>query len=165
VSDLIGRKWVALTGLLFVIFGMLSVGLARRIEIAIGGTALVGVGAGLAELIASAGVMEIVPVNKRGTYVGVLFLLYTPVMACSSFGTLIHVFFLETDIQRNYILKIRGVGVHGFRLSLLAPILSSFASFTVRPLDQILWVFQKSMFSKGSISSVVFYHSADLQFS
>jgi MFS family permease len=88
VSDLIGRKWVAVTGLLFVIWGMLLVGLAQRIEIAIGGTALVGIGAGLAELIASAGVLESVPVNKRGTYVGFLFLLYMPVMGCSAFGTL-----------------------------------------------------------------------------
>ena len=86
VSDLIGRRLVALLGLLFVGVGMLLVGLAQKMEVAIGGTAVVGVGAGLAELIASAGVMEIVPVNKRGTYVGFLFLLYTPVMGCSAFG-------------------------------------------------------------------------------
>ena len=86
VSDLIGRRWVALTGLLLVAFGMLLVGLSERIEVAIGGTAMVGVGAGLAELTASAGVMEILPIRKRGTYVGVLFLLYTPVMGCSAFG-------------------------------------------------------------------------------
>jgi len=86
VSDLIGRRWVALTGLLFVMFGMLLVGLAKRMDVAIGGCAVVGVGAALAELIASAGVMEIVPVNKRGKYVGVLFLLYIPVMGCSAFG-------------------------------------------------------------------------------
>lgn len=30
--------------------------------------------------------MEIIPVDKRGTYVGILFLLYTPVMGCSAFG-------------------------------------------------------------------------------
>jgi MFS family permease len=161
VSDLIGRKWVALTGLLFVIWGMLLVGLAQRIEIAIGGTALVGIGAGLAELIASAGVMESVPVHKRGTYVGVLVLLYTPVMGCSAFGTLRSTWFWTLTFQRNYILNIPGVGVHGFQSSSAASTSSSFLSFTIPLLDQIPEVFQSSKFSNESISWVGFYRSVD----
>ena len=49
---------------------MTVVGTAQRIEAAIGGMSLVGVGAGLAEMVASAGVMELVPVRARGKYIG-----------------------------------------------------------------------------------------------
>lgn len=86
ISDLIGRRYVSLLGLVFVMTGMIIVGTARRIDVVIGGTAIVGVGAGLAELVASAGVMELVPVRARGKYVGMFFIMYLPVCGCQAYG-------------------------------------------------------------------------------
>lgn len=88
ICDLIGRRQVSLLGLVFIFVGMTVVGTAQRIEVAIGGISLVGVGAGLAELVASAGVMELVPVRARGKYVGLLFLMYLPVCGCQAYGRL-----------------------------------------------------------------------------
>ena len=65
---------------------MTVVGTAQRMDVAIGGTSLVGVGAGLAEVVASAGVMELVPVRARGKYVGLLFIMYLPVCGCQAYG-------------------------------------------------------------------------------
>jgi hypothetical protein len=126
---------------------MLLVGLAQRMDVAIGGTAVVGVGAGLAELIASAGVMEIVPVKKRGTYVGILLLLYTPIMG-SAFGISPR---LNIDLmQPNYILSIRGGGGRGSQLSLPVSTLSSFSSFITLHLVQIQRGLQGWKSSSGS---------------
>lgn len=86
ICDLIGRRQVCLLGLVFIFVGMTVVGTAQRMEVAIGGTSLVGVGAGLAELVASAGVMELVPVRARGKYVGILYVMYLPVCGCQAYG-------------------------------------------------------------------------------
>lgn len=86
ICDLIGRRQVALIGLVFIFVGMTVVGTAQRMEVAIGGTSLVGIGAGLAELVASAGVMEVVPVRSRGKYVGLLFVMYLPICGCQAYG-------------------------------------------------------------------------------
>ena len=86
ICDLIGRRHVVLLGLMFIMAGMTMVGTAQRMEVAIGGIAITGVGAGLAELVASAGVMELVPVRARGKYVGLLSLMYLPVTGCQAYG-------------------------------------------------------------------------------
>lgn len=87
ISDLIGRRSVAMLGLCLTIAGMLVAGLAGRVSILIGGSALQGVGAGLAELIASAGVMELVSVRDRGKYVGLFYLLFLPICGCGAYGS------------------------------------------------------------------------------
>jgi MFS family permease len=87
ISDLIGRRWVALAGLILIMIGLLAFGLAERMSVAIGASAVVGIGSGLAEMIGAAGIMETVPVRQRGTYLGVLFLLYIPICGCASYGT------------------------------------------------------------------------------
>lgn len=72
LSDLFGRKKVAMFGQIVLMIGPILVSTATRIEVAIGGQVISGLGAGLNELIALAGTSEIVPVRKRATYVGII---------------------------------------------------------------------------------------------
>lgn len=71
MQDLVGRRYIALLGCILLIVGVVLVGTAHEIGRAIGGMALAGVGAGIGELTALAGISEIVPVNKRGIYLAV----------------------------------------------------------------------------------------------
>jgi hypothetical protein len=86
VADLLGRRYVALLGAGLVIIGCIVVGIAQRVEVAIGGMAIVGVGAGLAEVVAGAAVAEMAPVKSRGKYMGTAFIFILPFGACSTFG-------------------------------------------------------------------------------
>jgi MFS family permease len=86
ICDLIGRRQVSLWGLVLIFVGMTVVGTAHSIETAIGGMSLVGVGAGLAEMVAAAGVMELVPVRARGKYIGILSLIFLPICGCQTYG-------------------------------------------------------------------------------
>jgi MFS family permease len=86
LSDLLGRRYIALIGSAFIIIGMIVVGSAQRIEVAIGGTALVGVGGGVAELIGFAGIAELAPVRSRGKYLGTAFLFNLPFGAAQAYG-------------------------------------------------------------------------------
>ncbi|RMZ80142.1 hypothetical protein DV737_g3064, partial [Chaetothyriales sp. CBS 132003] len=70
LSDLFGRKYVAGVGQILLVIGPVVVSTSHRINVAIGGMVLAGLGAGLNELIALAGTSELVPVHKRATYVG-----------------------------------------------------------------------------------------------
>lgn len=65
---------------------MIVVGTAQKIEVAIGGTALVGVGGGVAELIGFAGIAEMAPVRSRGKYLGTAFLFNLPFGAAQAYG-------------------------------------------------------------------------------
>jgi hypothetical protein len=56
-------------------------------DVAIGGTALVGVGGGIAELIGFAGIAELAPVKSRGKYLGTAFLFNLPFAAAQAYGT------------------------------------------------------------------------------
>ena len=75
LSDIFGRKYVAAFGQVCLLIGPIVVSTAHDINIAIGGQVISGLGAGLNELIALAGTSEIVPVKKRGAYVG--FIVFT----------------------------------------------------------------------------------------
>lgn len=86
ISDLIGRRYVLLSGSALVIIGMIIVGLAGRMDVAIGGMAITGVGGAFAELVGSAGVLELAPVKSRGAYLGTAFLIVLPFGACSYYG-------------------------------------------------------------------------------
>jgi len=72
LSDLIGRKWVAAAGQVLLVIGPIVTVTAHDMNVAVGGMVLAGVGAGLNELIALAGTAELVPIKKRGTYVGLV---------------------------------------------------------------------------------------------
>ena len=87
ISDLLGRRYVSLLGALLVVVGMIVVGTAQQMPVAIGGMAIAGAGAGLAELIGAAGVAELAPVKHRGFYIGTVFLLILPFSASAAYGT------------------------------------------------------------------------------
>jgi len=55
-------------------------------NVAIGGMAITGVGAGLAEVIGTAGISELAPVESRGKYVGIAYMLILPFAASSGYG-------------------------------------------------------------------------------
>jgi MFS family permease len=87
VTDLIGRRHAALLGPIIIIVGLIVIGTAHRIDVAIGGSALVGTGAGLAETIGVAGLMELAPTKSRGKYVGTSILLDIPFGAALTYGS------------------------------------------------------------------------------
>jgi len=89
ISDLVGRRWVAMIGAVFVLVGSFVVGFAHRMPVAIGGTTLIGVGGGLAELIAYSGMAELAPVKSRGLYIGTLTLILIPFSGASAYGTIL----------------------------------------------------------------------------
>lgn len=66
VSDLIGRRHACLLASAFVCIGCIVVGTAHRIDVAIGGSAITGVGSGLAETVGTAALLELAPVKSRG---------------------------------------------------------------------------------------------------
>lgn len=86
MSDLVGRRYLALLGSAFIIIGMVVVGTAERMDVAIGGTTVAGVGGAFAELVGFAGIAELAPVRKRGTYLGTAFLFSLPFGACQTYG-------------------------------------------------------------------------------
>ena len=71
-ADLVGRRWVAMIGGILIIVGCAVLGTAHTMPVAIGGMAIAGAGAGLGELTATAAVVELVPVQKRGYYVSLV---------------------------------------------------------------------------------------------
>ena len=118
MSDLMGRRYAALLGALLVVIGMILVGFAHQINTAIGGMALAGVGAGLAEVIGTAGIAELAPVEGRGKYVGLAYALVLPFAASSGYGTSTPDFPSMADWERNCTRSHRlGGGVPGLTLS------------------------------------------------
>jgi MFS family permease len=77
-SDIFGRKWVAAFGQVCLIIGPIVVSTAHGINVAVGGMVISGLGAGLNELISLAGTSELVPVHKRGIYVGAVVITILP---------------------------------------------------------------------------------------
>lgn len=78
LSDLFGRRHVALVGAALIVLGMIIVSTAQSMNIVIGGMVFAGVGAGINELTALAATSELAPVAQRGRYVGVLVFTITP---------------------------------------------------------------------------------------
>lgn len=87
ISDLIGRRYLAILADVFIIWGMILVGTAKNINVAIGGSGLTGVGGALAELVGFAGIAEIAPVRHRGTYLGTALLFNLPFTATQAYGS------------------------------------------------------------------------------
>ncbi|KAI9760948.1 MAG: hypothetical protein M4579_001324 [Chaenotheca gracillima] len=82
LSDLMGRRVVALMGAAFIVVGMIVSSTAHSMNIFICGMALAGVGAGINELTALAATSEMAPTRKRGKYVAIL--IFTIVPFCPS---------------------------------------------------------------------------------
>lgn len=72
MSDLLGRRYVAIMGACLIIIGMIVCSTATKMNNFIGGMAIAGVGAGINELTALAGTSELAPTSKRGFYVGMM---------------------------------------------------------------------------------------------
>lgn len=89
LSDLFGRRYIALSGAAFIILGMIIVSTAQTMNIVIGGQVFAGVGAGINELTALAAASEMAPVSKRGKYVGVLVFTITPFCLSALYAQLI----------------------------------------------------------------------------
>ncbi|KAH8431594.1 putative MFS drug efflux pump [Aspergillus melleus] len=82
LSDLIGRRYVAIIGATLVCIGMIVCSTANTMNIFIGGMAIAGAGAGVNELTALAATSEMAPTRQRGKYVAVL--IFTIVPFCPS---------------------------------------------------------------------------------
>lgn len=82
LSDLIGRRLVALIGAGFLVLGMIVASTAHTMNSFIAGMALSGIGAGINELTALAVTSELAPTRKRGTYVAIL--VFTILPFCAS---------------------------------------------------------------------------------
>ncbi|KKK18442.1 hypothetical protein P175DRAFT_0484584 [Aspergillus ochraceoroseus IBT 24754] len=78
LSDLIGRRYVALIGATLVTVGMIICSTAHTMNTFIGGMAIAGAGAGINELTALAATSEMAPTRKRGKYVAVLIFTIAP---------------------------------------------------------------------------------------
>ncbi|RDW80152.1 MFS multidrug transporter-like protein [Coleophoma cylindrospora] len=78
LSDLFGRRYIALAGAAFIVIGMIVCSTAHSMNIFIAGMALAGVGAGINELTALAATSELAPTAKRGKYVAVLIFTILP---------------------------------------------------------------------------------------
>jgi hypothetical protein len=66
---------------------MIMIGFAPNIYIAIGGSAVAGVGGALAELSGFAGIAEIATVKNRGLYLGTALIFNLPFCAGQTYGT------------------------------------------------------------------------------
>lgn len=82
LSDLIGRRYVAIIGAAFICVGMIICSTAHGMNIFIGGMVFAGIGAGINELTALAVTSELAPTAKRGKYVAIL--IFTIIPFCPS---------------------------------------------------------------------------------
>ncbi|KAH8695073.1 putative MFS drug efflux pump [Talaromyces proteolyticus] len=78
LSDLIGRRYVALIGSALLCIGVIVSSTANTMNVFIGGMAIAGAGAGANELTALSATAEIAPTRKRGTYVAALVFTIVP---------------------------------------------------------------------------------------
>lgn len=72
LQDVFGRRYIAMSGAATLCVGLILIGTAHTIGQAIAGMAISGVGAAIGELTALAGTSELVPVKKRGFYLGLV---------------------------------------------------------------------------------------------
>ncbi|KAF2159271.1 hypothetical protein M409DRAFT_71157 [Zasmidium cellare ATCC 36951] len=89
ISDLIGRRWVALIGAGFLVLGMIVCSTVHDMNYFICGMVFAGVGAGINELTALAATSELAPTSKRGAYVAVLIFTIVPFVPSVMYGQLI----------------------------------------------------------------------------
>jgi MFS family permease len=89
LSDLFGRRYVALFGTLCLIVGNIVTATAHSMNVFIGGMCINGVGAGLNELTALAVTSELAPTRKRGLYVAILVFTILPFCPSVLWGQLI----------------------------------------------------------------------------
>lgn len=89
LSDILGRRYVAIIGAMFIIIGMIVSSTAHEMNVFIGGMTIAGAGAGINELTALAAVSEMAPTSKRGKYVAILIFTIVPFCPSVLYGQLI----------------------------------------------------------------------------
>ncbi|KAK4569575.1 hypothetical protein LTR86_003338 [Recurvomyces mirabilis] len=89
ISDLIGRRYVAIIGAIFLVIGNIICSTAKTMNIFIGGMVFAGIGAGINELTALAVTAELAPTAKRGKYVAILIFTIIPFCPSVLWGQLI----------------------------------------------------------------------------
>jgi MFS family permease len=72
LSDLLGRRYVAMIGSVLIIIGVIIASVAQIMQVFIMGMIFAGAGAGICELTALAGAGELVPTKQRGIYIGLI---------------------------------------------------------------------------------------------
>jgi MFS family permease len=82
ISDIVGRRWVAMIGAVFLILGMIVCSTAHTMNTFIAGMVFSGIGAGINELTALAVTSELAPTSQRGKYVAIL--VFTIIPFCPS---------------------------------------------------------------------------------
>ncbi|KAK3654672.1 hypothetical protein LTR56_003945 [Elasticomyces elasticus] len=89
LSDMMGRRYVAILGAAFVVLGMTVCSTAHSMNIFICGMVFAGIGAGINELTALAVTSELAPTAKRGKYVAILIFTIIPFCPSVLYGQLI----------------------------------------------------------------------------
>ncbi|KAF2649930.1 MFS general substrate transporter [Lophiostoma macrostomum CBS 122681] len=89
LSDLLGRRYVAIIGASFLVLGMIVASTAQTMNTLICGMTFAGVGAGINELTALAVTSELAPTAKRGKYVAILVFSIIPFCPSVLWGQLI----------------------------------------------------------------------------
>jgi len=72
LSDIIGRKWLLVIGISIFIIGSVLGGLATDMTMLIAGRAIQGIGGGGLMILAQATISDVIPVAKRGKYMGLI---------------------------------------------------------------------------------------------
>ncbi|KAG9530062.1 MFS multidrug transporter-like protein, partial [Aureobasidium melanogenum] len=78
LSDIFGRRYVAIVGAAFIVVGMIICSTAHSMNVFVGGMVFAGIGAGINELTALAATSELAPTAKRGKYVAILIFTILP---------------------------------------------------------------------------------------
>ena len=89
LSDLLGRRVVALLGASILVVGSVLATCAQSMNMFIAGTTIAGAGAGISELTALAVTSELAPTRKRGAYVAVLIFTIVPFVPSGLYANLI----------------------------------------------------------------------------
>ncbi|KAF2203863.1 MFS general substrate transporter [Delitschia confertaspora ATCC 74209] len=89
LSDLFGRRYVAIAGSSFIILGMIVCSTAHTMNTFICGMTFAGIGAAINELTALAATSELAPTAKRGKYVAILIFTILPFAPSVLWGQLI----------------------------------------------------------------------------
>ncbi len=72
LQDVFGRRYISLTGGVVLCIGLIVIGTTHTMAQGIVGCTISGIGAAIGELTALAGTSELVPVRKRGWYLGLV---------------------------------------------------------------------------------------------
>ncbi|OAP59359.1 hypothetical protein AYL99_06657 [Fonsecaea erecta] len=89
LSDLLGRRYVALMGAGLLVLGTVIATTARSMNMFIAGTTIAGAAAGISELTALAVTSEMAPTRKRGAYVAVLIFTIVPFLPSGLYAQMI----------------------------------------------------------------------------